>query len=395
MNSGYKPWAVPKLVANSLPRKRTPLLIGIISLSIVLLVSFLATAKTVTVEVDGKKIQYFTVRKSVGEFLNHTKLNVYPEDLVLPGRETPIQKGLQILVQRSIPITIKLDGQTFAFRTLSPVVGQALEGAGRKFGFRLKYSDEVEPNVTSVIQPNLNVEVRRSIPITVIADGVTNNLEMAPRTVKEVLTKQGINLGSKDLVTPNPDELITANTAVTVVRVTEKVMTVQSKLPFQIVAKPGDFPLGLPDRLISKGSPGLGEQVVKVTYEDGVEVDRLILSQTTLSKPVDQIVARGAQTTVSRGGRSINFKRALLVQATGYSDPGATTSLGVAVRKGVVAVDPRVIPYYSKLYIDGYNGWGEALDTGGVIKGNRIDLYFETREEAINWGRRTVVVYIL
>jgi 3D (Asp-Asp-Asp) domain-containing protein len=63
-------------------------------------------------------------------------------------------------------------------------------------------------------------------------------------------------------------------------------------------------------------------------------------------------------------------------------------------QRGTVAVDPRVIPLGTRLYVPGY-GEARAEDTGGAIQGYRIDLFFPTREEALAWGRRTVEVEIL
>ena len=70
------------------------------------------------------------------------------------------------------------------------------------------------------------------------------------------------------------------------------------------------------------------------------------------------------------------------------------TASGTIVSRGTVSVDPKVIPLGTKLYVEGY-GESIALDTGGAIKGNRIDLYMETKEEAFEWGRRQVKVWIL
>ena len=72
----------------------------------------------------------------------------------------------------------------------------------------------------------------------------------------------------------------------------------------------------------------------------------------------------------------------------------STTATGTAAVRGVVAVDPSVIPLGTKLYIPGY-GIATAEDTGGAINGNRIDLCYNSVNEAFNWGRRTVTVYIL
>jgi len=70
------------------------------------------------------------------------------------------------------------------------------------------------------------------------------------------------------------------------------------------------------------------------------------------------------------------------------------TRCGTKVNRGTVSVDPRIIPLKTKLYIEGY-GEATALDTGGAIKGNRIDLYMETKKEALEWGLKEVKVFIL
>ncbi len=70
------------------------------------------------------------------------------------------------------------------------------------------------------------------------------------------------------------------------------------------------------------------------------------------------------------------------------------TAIGLRARKGIVAVDPRVIPLGTKLYIPGY-GEAMAADTGGWIKGNRVDLCFETSEECYRWGRRRIRIYLV
>jgi 3D (Asp-Asp-Asp) domain-containing protein len=92
---------------------------------------------------------------------------------------------------------------------------------------------------------------------------------------------------------------------------------------------------------------------------------------------------------VSRGG-ALHTK----VQATGYTWTGDKTSSGHWPKRGSIAVDPKVIPIGSVIWIDGY-GFGVAMDKGAAIQGGIIDLYFDTEKEAIEWGRRTVrIVFI-
>ena len=73
---------------------------------------------------------------------------------------------------------------------------------------------------------------------------------------------------------------------------------------------------------------------------------------------------------------------------------GQPSYMGLPLARGIVAVDPMVIPMGTKLYVEGY-GEAIAADQGGAIKGNRVDLYFDTHQQALNYGMKTVKVTIL
>ncbi|QGU00832.1 Cell wall-binding protein [Candidatus Syntrophocurvum alkaliphilum] len=93
--------------------------------------------------------------------------------------------------------------------------------------------------------------------------------------------------------------------------------------------------------------------------------------------------------------------RTMTMVATAYTDcheenypwGGYPSYIGLPLDRGIVAVDPDVIPMETKLYIEGY-GEGIAADQGGAIKGNRIDVFMWTKEEAYEWGIREVEVKI-
>lgn len=97
-----------------------------------------------------------------------------------------------------------------------------------------------------------------------------------------------------------------------------------------------------------------------------------------------------------------NSKRILTMTSTAYEaspvscGPYATgyTATGHRAMVGVVAVDPRIIPLGTVLFIENY-GVAVALDTGGAIKGHKIDVFFNTVDECLQWGRRKVDVHIL
>ncbi len=105
----------------------------------------------------------------------------------------------------------------------------------------------------------------------------------------------------------------------------------------------------------------------------------------------------GGNQTLSRGG-SYSYSRVFSMQATAYCDNGYTAS-GRPTRRdaggySTIAVDPRVIPLGSRVYVEGY-GYAIAADIGGAIRGNRIDLFVPSQAEAQSWGRRSVNVYVL
>lgn len=350
-------------------------------------------AKTIEAHIDGQTVHVTTLYGTVGQALAHSNLESYPEDIVNPSRDTLVTKGLKVEVTRSMPVHLLVDNQTFMTRTPAKTVGEALVDLSERYGLQIKDVDEVNSLRTAAVTNQMEIKVRRAIPILVRADGKVIDTYIAPRTVTDALTKLGIVLGIKDKVSLPLDHMLVPNEQVQVVRVVERVDNVNSEIPFQKITQAADYPVGLPDKVVSRGSNGLQEQTVKLTFEDGKEVDREILNQRVVTPPTNEVISQGAQTSISRGGMTINFKRAYMMRATAYCIPGGTTKTGDAVRMGVIAVDPNVISLGTNVYVEGY-GKARALDTGGAIKGNRIDLYMNSTEAALAYGVRNIMVYV-
>jgi uncharacterized protein YabE (DUF348 family) len=356
-------------------------------------ITLVYNAKTIEAHIDGQTILVTTIYGTVGQALAHSNLELYPEDIVNPSRDTLVSKGLKVEVTRSIPVHLLVDDQTFMTRTSAKTVGDTLADLSERYGLQIKDVDEVNILRTAAVTNQMEIKVRRAIPIFVRADGKDIDTYIAPRTVADALTKLGIALGLKDKVSQPLDHMLVPNEKVQVVRVAERLDTLKSEIPFQSITQPADYPVGLPDNVVSRGSNGLQEQTIRLTLEDGKEVDREILGQRVLTPPTNQVVSRGAQTSISRGGTTIRFKRAYVMRATAYCIPGGTTKTGASVRWGVIAVDPGVISLGENVYVEGY-GQAIALDTGGAIKGNRIDLYMDSEEAALSYGVRNVMVYV-
>jgi uncharacterized protein YabE (DUF348 family) len=304
-----------------------------------------------------------------------------------------------VLTRKEVQLTA--DGQTHRVVTHRRLVRTLL--AAQHVG--LGPADEVVPGLDSRLARKMQIVVHRAVSITVKADGRRLSLLTPKQTVGDALAAAGVAVGEHDRLEPSARTPVTAGLVVIVHRVEVKDVTVQVAIPFTVLRRvDADLEKGH-TRIIKAGVKGLKERVVRITSEDGKVITKSQLSEKVLREPQSQLVAVGTKKVVrtlrtSRGDYRYTERRVMAATAydpgPGSNGPKATgrTYLGLKARYGIVAVDPRVIPLRSRLYIPGY---GEALagDTGGAIKGNRIDLCYETYEEAIAFGRRKVEVYVL
>ncbi|HEX6970762.1 MAG TPA: G5 domain-containing protein [Limnochordia bacterium] len=283
--------------------------------------------------------------------------------------------------------------------------GRSVEDALAEAGITLDPGDRVIPDLTVLLQPRMEIRVLRAFPVTLYVDGRVHHLRAVREPIAEVLLNAGVVVGERDIVTPSLETLATPGAEIRVVRVREEVVTVQEPIAFKTIQWAAPDLVRGRTRLIRAGVPGLEERSVRIRYEDGREVEREILSREVLKPPVDEIVGVGTRAparVVRTPEGLLPYERVITVEATAYyPGPESTgdsadglTATGIRARRGIVAVDPRVIPLGSRLYIPGY-GVALAADIGGAIQGYRVDLCFDTYEEAIHYGRRKVQVYIL
>ena len=225
--------------------------------------------------------------------------------------------------------------------------------------------------------------------VSVYVDGETITDMTVQTKPNDIFEKLGIQLGEKDTyeVVHNADE-----------RHTE--ISVRRAVPVTITFWDDT------QEVLTSGRT-VGDVMNEYGYEpDEVDVDPsadtpitagLEITFTENEQAMEQRLAREREEyAVSRG--IPRYRAVYTMHASAYlpSDGGGSgmTASGIPARRGVVAVDPDVIPLGSRLYIPGY-GEAIAADTGGAIVGNTIDLCMESYDEAIQFGRRSIEVYVI
>jgi uncharacterized protein YabE (DUF348 family) len=288
-------------------------------------------------------------------------------------------------------IRIFSDGKQTQLIIRGGTVAEALNRAQ----IALSEKDIVVPSLETKIAGDVSIEVTRMLRVTLTADGNTDEYWVLPGTVGQTLTKLNVSLNSGDQVIPDSTKPLKSGDEIEVVRFSSHYVNESVKIPFRVENRnDGSMERGVTS-IVQQGKEGLSQKTIKITLRNGKEVSREIVGEKTMRQPVNKIVAVGTVRTkvISRDG-TIKFSKSLQVSASAYTHTGRNTASGIYPYKGAVAVDPRVIPMGTNLYIEGY-GYAKALDIGSAIKGNKIDLFFETESQAIRWGRRPVKVYIL
>jgi len=227
-------------------------------------------------------------------------------------------------------------------------------------------------------------------------DNKTISFFTTEKTVSEVVNSRNIVVKPEDRMFPPPETEISAVNNISIIRVEEKIVLTMVKIPspYQYVNS-SEVALGK-TVVLDLGRAGLKEVTTKKVYIEGKLVEEYKISEKVVNYPKPLIYAVGG--AVFRG----DFIKEFTLLATAYGPPTVDrhvpswiTASGKRVKYGLVAVDPKVIPLGSKLWVEDY-GFAIAADTGSMIKGHRIDLFFfNSLKELKKFGKQYVTVYLL
>ncbi len=303
-------------------------------------------------------------------------------------------------------VRVVIDGKWHVYNTMDMKVSEFLD----KQNIRLHEKDFVDKNLNMVINQDMVININTAEEIKFLIDdkkevSFTTNQAKIGTALKEFNqeTKQNLYLNEgQSSATSIKDGMV-----IEVSSYKEEIKTVKEEIPYE--SKTVENP-NLPEGMVNvktKGQNGVKEIKVKEIYKDDKLQSKQVIEEKVTKQPVTEVIEKGTKknTIKTEKGifvidKKINMKSTAYTagpESTGKS-PGhkgyGITASGMKAQKGVVAVDTRVIPFGTELYIEGY-GYAIAGDTGSAIKGNKIDVFFDSYSDAIQYGVKNVNVYVL
>lgn len=318
-----------------------------------------------------------------------------------------------LISQRALATTYVItDGErVMTYTTFATDPAEVLGKAGVELS-------EHDTYTTEAVEGKSSITVNRANHITVRYHGQTREVTGTEETVGELLDRLSLDVTGEDLVSHGMEEGIYDGMELRIDRTQVLQETYTATVPHEISYCPDStIPEGA-EAVLTEGVDGELLRSAEVTYVNGREVSRKILSETVTAMPVAEVVGVGTGEALQPSdapviedgyiilptGEVLTYTHKDTVRATAYThtDKGCdmVTSTGSTVRWGTVAVDPRYIPYGTRMFImasDGSYIYGIATaeDCGGDIKGDRMDLYMPTYAQCMEFGRRRCTLYFL
>ncbi|WP_370767782.1 G5 domain-containing protein [Ruminococcus sp.] len=289
-------------------------------------------------------------------------------------------------------------------QTISLAKGTVEEALNRT-GITLAENQSVTPSLNTVITGDMNIYVYNSKNIKLTTNGTEMTVKAPEGTVENALNILGYEITDDDILNVDKNAQIEDDMKITLKKVTYVDEKSTKKISYKTVEKDSDDIMTGESEVSQKGVDGEKEVTKRCKYIDGKYDSTKVIDEKVTKEPVDKIVLNGTKrgTTTDSSGAPVSYSYMVSGSGTAYTAaPGALTATGVPVYEGGVAVNPAIIPYGSKLYIEAADGshvygYATAVDTGGALMDGSaiVDLFYFSYDDCVSFGRRDVNVYVL
>ena len=317
---------------------KAKILLGIIIIACIVTGTIVTMRKSVKINIDGEEQTYVTYKSTIDDLLKDEGIEISDKDKIQPALGTKVKSNEEINIKRAVPVNLTVSGQEISLDTAEDTIEDMLvaeEEYLKQNGIEFKNEVIVSPERGTEVDSGMNIKITKV-------------------DIEEVVETQVMPYSSSEVVDYDKD------------------------ISFRQVTTPG--------------INGEKEVTYKVVKHDGEIIAKNEVSQRPTKPTQDEVVTKGGSQFIASRGGEIKVKEKLLMQATAYSGHSTTATGRRPVKAsdgviGTIAVDPRVIPLGSLVYVSGY-GKAIAADTGGAIKGNIIDVYLNSASECNSWGRK-------
>ncbi|MCR2823368.1 G5 and 3D domain-containing protein [Lederbergia panacisoli] len=394
---------------SSITRKKLGLFIAsfLVFIATLTILVYEGTKNTVALSVDGEKMIVKTHAETIGEILKDLNVVVDEDDYISHSLNTVVQNKLNVVWEPAKKVEIKDGKHTEYVYTTAKTVKEFMESQR----LDINNHDKINFDLEDPIYENLKLVIDRAFPLVLKNGKQEEKVWSTSTTVADFLLQQGITLGKFDRVEPGLKKKVKPNGKVKIVRVEKVTDVVEEPIDYAVITKKDSNLAQGTEKVIQSGQEGLMKKEYEVTKENGKEVKRKLMAETKVKNSINKIVTVGTKVMVAQvsRGKSVSANsdtpsggKEMYMNATAYTaycnGCSGITATGINLRANpnlkVIAVDPRVIPLGSKVWVEGY-GYAVAGDTGGAIKGNRIDIFVASKEEAYRFGRRQVKIRVL
>jgi uncharacterized protein YabE (DUF348 family)/3D (Asp-Asp-Asp) domain-containing protein len=315
-------------------------------------------------------------------------------------------------------VSVVVNGQESVVYTKQWILQRLLDEQGISIG---EY-DRLSASLDAKVNTGDRIAIDHARPFKLTADGETKTFYTVAETVGSALEEFQVSIGELDKVSPTLETKLSETEGVQIVRVKKEMEEFSELVAFDVEKKSDSQLLKGKEQVVQEGQEGVIVKTKEKLFEDGKLISEAVVDEKVQSKSVNKIVAIGTKNPVtvlstaspsiqqlSKSGMNFAVKQVINnVTLTAYSAGVASTgkgaehpqygltASGTRVMEGrTIAVDPTVIPLGWWVYIDGL-GFRRAEDIGSAVKGNKVDVYFDSNDYANRFGmKRGYTIYVI
>jgi len=388
------------LIPNSFGRKKRVVAISLtITIAAALgILIYQGTKHTVSLTLNGQTQTVSTHARTVHDMLKELEITVQAEDYLHPSKESEVNNDLSVTWEKAKPVSIELNTNKQEIMTTAKTVDELL----RQQNLEITKWDKVKPSLETELEENMKIAIEKAFPLNLEVGGIEKQVWSTSTTVADFLRQQDVKLNKWDRVEPKLSDKVQSENKITVIRVEKVTDVVEEPVQYAVITKQDEKMDKGKKKVLAKGKDGLVSRQYEVIKENGKEVKRSLVTEEVRTEKKDKVVAIGTKQAVTQVSRESNEGKVMYVSSTAYTAScngcSGRTATGINLKQNpgakVIAVDPRVIPLGSKVYVEGY-GYAIAGDKGGAIKGNKIDVFFASKTDAYRWGVKKVKIRVV